>query len=115
VRLPSSESEANFSQFITPFTGALTEAQLDELLDAVIGNNQNYAAAASSGLLATVLRNAGVNRVPRLRRAVASISTFAGVASLSSSTPYSDCLQRMDGSRRRRSRKMTTSSKASNL
>lgn len=57
-------SEANFSQFITPFTGGLSEVQLDELLDAVIGNNQNYAAAATSGLLATLLSNSGVNRRP---------------------------------------------------
>lgn len=52
-------SEANFSDFITPYTGSLAQAELDQVLDAVVGNGQNYAAAATGGLLLSLLRNAG--------------------------------------------------------
>jgi hypothetical protein len=55
-------SEANFSELITPFTGALGPPELDQLLDAVIANGQNYAAAETSTLLLSLLRNAGQGR-----------------------------------------------------
>lgn len=52
-------SEANFSDFIAPYTGSLAQAELDQVLDAVVGNGQNYAAAATGGFLLSLLRNAG--------------------------------------------------------
>lgn len=50
-------SEANFSDLITPFAGRLRSAQLDQLLDAVIDNGQNWDAAETDTLLLGVLRN----------------------------------------------------------
>ena len=57
-------SEANFSEYITPYAGTLDAAALDQLLDAVAGNGQNYAAAGTSTLLLSVVRNAGAGRLP---------------------------------------------------
>lgn len=57
-------SEANFNEYITPYTGALDAAGLDQLLDAVAGNGQNYAAAGTSTLLLSLIRNAGAGRLP---------------------------------------------------
>ena len=51
-------SEANFSDLITPFAGRLSSQQLDQLLDAVIANGQNWDAAETDTLLLGVLRNA---------------------------------------------------------
>lgn len=51
-------SEANFSDLITPFAGRLNSQQLDQLLDAVIDNGQNWDAAETDTLLLGVLRNA---------------------------------------------------------
>ncbi|WP_118137666.1 hypothetical protein [Oceanicella sp. SM1341] len=51
-------SEANFSDLITPFAGRLGRQQLDELLDAVIDNGQNWDAAETDTLLLALLRNA---------------------------------------------------------
>jgi hypothetical protein len=51
-------SEANFSDLITPFAGRLSSQQLDQLLDAVIDNGQNWDAAETDTLLLGVLRNA---------------------------------------------------------
>lgn len=51
-------SEANFGELITPFAGRLNSRQLDELLDAVIDNGQNWDAAETDTLLLSVLRNA---------------------------------------------------------
>ncbi|PWB88535.1 hypothetical protein [Methylosinus sporium] len=51
-------SEANFSDLITPFAGRLSSRQLDQLLDAVIDNGQNWDAAETDTLLLGVLRNA---------------------------------------------------------
>lgn len=53
-------SEANFSDLITPFAGRLGRQQLDQLLDAVIDNGQNWDAAETDTLLLGVLRNATV-------------------------------------------------------
>lgn len=53
-------SEANFSDLITPFAGRLGSQQLDQLLDAVIDNGQNWDAAETDTLLLGVLRNATV-------------------------------------------------------
>ncbi len=50
-------SEANFSDLITPFAGRLGSQQLDQLLDAIIGNGQNWDAAETDTLLLGVLRN----------------------------------------------------------
>jgi hypothetical protein len=50
-------SEANFRDLITPFAG-LNSRQLDQLLDAVIDNGQNWDAAETDTLLLGVLRNA---------------------------------------------------------
>ena len=51
-------SEANFSDLITPFAGRLSNEQLDQLLDAVIDNDQNWDAAETDTLLLGMLRNA---------------------------------------------------------
>ena len=51
-------SEANFSDLITPFAGRLSGEQLDQLLDAIIDNGQNWDAAETDTLLLGVLRNA---------------------------------------------------------
>lgn len=51
-------SEANFGDLITPFAGRLSSQQLDQLLDAVIDNGQNWDAAETDTLLLGVLRNA---------------------------------------------------------
>lgn len=51
-------SEANFSDLITPFAGRLRSQQLDQLLDAVIDNGQNWDAAETDTLLLGLLRNA---------------------------------------------------------
>ncbi len=51
-------SEINFSDLITPFAGRLSSQQLDQLLDAVIDNGQNWDAAETDTLLLGVLRNA---------------------------------------------------------
>lgn len=53
-------SEANFGDLITPFAGRLGSRQLDQLLDAVIDNGQNWDAAETDTLLLSVLRNAAV-------------------------------------------------------
>lgn len=51
-------SEANFGDLIMPFAGRLSSQQLDQLLDAVIDNGQNWDAAETDTLLLGVLRNA---------------------------------------------------------
>ncbi|QOI56569.1 hypothetical protein [Rouxiella badensis] len=50
-------SEANFNALITPFAGRLSQQQLDQLLDAIIGNGQNWDAAETDTLLLGMLRN----------------------------------------------------------
>nr|WP_314121540.1 hypothetical protein [uncultured Brevundimonas sp.] len=57
-------SETNFSQYITPFTGALDVAALDQLLDAITDNGQNYDAAGTRAMLLSLIRNAGNGRLP---------------------------------------------------
>lgn len=51
-------SEANFSDLITPFAGRLNSQQLDQVLDAIINNGQNWDAAETDTLLLGLLRNA---------------------------------------------------------
>ncbi|MGJ0508209.1 MAG: hypothetical protein ACR652_14040 [Methylocystis sp.] len=51
------ESEANFRDLIAPFTGRLNSQQLDQLLDAIIDNGQNWDAADTDTLLLGLLRN----------------------------------------------------------
>lgn len=57
-------SEANFNEYITPYTGALDAPGLDQVLDGIAGNGQNYAAAGTSTLLLSLIRNAGNGRLP---------------------------------------------------
>lgn len=51
-------SEANFREFINPFVGRLSSVQHDQLLDAIIGNGQNWDAGETDTLLLAFLRNA---------------------------------------------------------
>ncbi|MBJ7320125.1 MAG: hypothetical protein JHC96_15130 [Brevundimonas sp.] len=51
-------SEVNFSDLITPFAGRLNGQQLDQLLDAIIDNGQNWDASETDTLLLGVLRDA---------------------------------------------------------
>ncbi|HVI57112.1 MAG TPA: hypothetical protein VM621_18875 [Luteibacter sp.] len=51
-------SEANFRGLITPFAGRLSSQQLDQLLDAVVANGQNWYAAETDTLVLGMLRNA---------------------------------------------------------
>ena len=51
-------SETNFGGLITPFAGRLSSQQLDQVLDAVISNGQNWDAAETDTLLLGLLRNA---------------------------------------------------------
>ncbi|CAG4899815.1 hypothetical protein [Paraburkholderia saeva] len=57
-------SEANFRDLITPFAGRLSSEQLDQLLDAITGNGQNWDAAETDTLLLGVLRNAAPADLP---------------------------------------------------
>jgi len=57
-------SEAHFRDLILPFAGRLDSQQLDQLLDAVIENGQNWDAAETDTLLLGVLRNAGAADQP---------------------------------------------------
>lgn len=50
-------SEANFGDLIAPFAGRLNSQQHDELLDAVMENGQNWAAADTPSLLLGMLRD----------------------------------------------------------
>ncbi len=51
-------SEARFRNLILPFAGQLNSQQLDQLLDAIIENGQNWDAAETDTLLLGMLRNA---------------------------------------------------------
>lgn len=51
-------SETNFSGLISPFAGRLSSQQLDQLLNAVVDNGQNWDAAETETFLLGVLRNA---------------------------------------------------------
>jgi hypothetical protein len=51
-------SEANFRDLVAPFAGRLRSQQLDELLDAIFENGQNWDAAETDGLLLSMLRSA---------------------------------------------------------
>ncbi len=55
-------SEAYFRDLITPFTGRLDTQQLDQLLDAVTDNGQNWDAGGTPGSLHAFLREAGTTR-----------------------------------------------------
>jgi hypothetical protein len=50
-------SEMRFRDLISPFAGVLTGQQLDQILDAVIDNGQNWDAAETDTLLLSVLKN----------------------------------------------------------
>ena len=51
-------SEAHFRNLILPFAGQLNSQRLDQLLDAIIENEQNWDAAETDTLLLGMLRNA---------------------------------------------------------
>jgi len=51
-------SESNFRTLITPFAGQLNQQQLNELLNTIIQNPQNWKAGSTPTLLHTVLNNA---------------------------------------------------------
>lgn len=57
-------SEANFSDLITPFAGRLNSHQIDQVLDAIIDNGQNWDAAETDTLLLGLLRNAAPADLP---------------------------------------------------
>ena len=57
-------SEAKFSELIAPFAGRLDSQQHDRLLDAVIGNGQNWDAAETDSHLLRMLRNAAEDEQP---------------------------------------------------
>ncbi|MCX2525582.1 hypothetical protein [Larsenimonas rhizosphaerae] len=57
-------SENNFSDLIMPFAGQLNSQQLDQLLDAVIDNSQNWDAAETDTFLIRVLRNVAPADLP---------------------------------------------------
>jgi hypothetical protein len=57
-------SEVNFREFIAPFSGRLNGQQHDQLLDAIIENGQNWAAADTPSLLLGFLKNANVSDYP---------------------------------------------------
>lgn len=57
-------SENNFRQLISPFTGTLEPAQLDEILEAITFNGQNWDAGETPALLLNLIRNAGQERLP---------------------------------------------------
>ncbi|TXI48303.1 MAG: hypothetical protein E6Q50_11225 [Lysobacter sp.] len=50
-------SEANFRDLIAPFLGRLKSQQLEQLLDAILHNAQNWDAAETDQLLLSMLRN----------------------------------------------------------
>ncbi len=50
-------SEANFRDLIAPLAGSLKSQQLEQLLDAILQNGQNWDAAATDQLLLSMLRN----------------------------------------------------------
>jgi hypothetical protein len=57
-------SEANFRDLVAPFAGRLGGEQLDQLLDAVIENGQNWDAADTPTLLLSFLRDATPAQLP---------------------------------------------------
>lgn len=59
-------SEANFRDLIAPFAGRLSSQQLEQLLDAILENGQNWDAAETDRLLLSVLRNATATDLPAI-------------------------------------------------
>lgn len=57
-------SEANFRDLIVPFAGRLRSEQLDRLLNAIVGNPQNWDATETDTLLLGVLRDAAPANQP---------------------------------------------------
>lgn len=55
-------SEAHFRNLIAPFSGRLNSQQLDQLLDAVTENGQNWDAALTPTALLALLREGGAVR-----------------------------------------------------
>ena len=51
------DSEKNFLDFITPFSGRLSSDQIDDLLKAVVRNSQNWNARGTPNLLKDLLKN----------------------------------------------------------
>lgn len=59
-------SETNFRDLISPFAGRINRPQIDQLLDAIIENGQNWDAAETDSLLLGVLRNAAAAEQPTM-------------------------------------------------
>jgi len=57
-------SELNFRELIQPFADDLTADQIEEVLDAVIDNGQNWDAAETPILLHTLLLNTAIQNLP---------------------------------------------------
>lgn len=57
-------SETNFRNLIAPFAGYLDSHKIDQLLDAIVENGQNWDAAETDTLLLGVLRNAAIADQP---------------------------------------------------
>jgi len=57
-------SENNFHQLITPFAGMLEAEHIKELFEAILANDQNYYAGATSSLLLLLLRSQPKKTLP---------------------------------------------------
>lgn len=57
-------SEKNFRDLILPFAGKLRSQQMDDLLAAVMSNEENWDAGGTPGLLKTLLRNTSIADFP---------------------------------------------------
>lgn len=57
-------SEANFRDLVAPFAGRLNAEKLEQLLDAIVQNGQNWDAAETDRLLLVMLRNANETDLP---------------------------------------------------
>lgn len=57
-------SEDNFRRLVLPFAGQLDSTQIGQLLDAVMGNSQNWDAGETPSLLLVVLRNVATENQP---------------------------------------------------
>lgn len=58
------ESEANFRDLVAPFAGRLSSQQLEQLLNAVLENGQNWDATETDRLLLSLLRNTAASDLP---------------------------------------------------
>ncbi len=57
-------SESNFRELVAPFAGRLSSQQLDQLLDAIVENGQNWDAAETDTLLISALKDSKLENLP---------------------------------------------------